>query len=130
MGKPRIKYQSVTVNLAAGQAAQAFDTDADMDQSYKRCTGIWISEKSDGDLINNYKVGLRDDNGDILPVANGYLAQADRSVTPNEKFLEIDFEIFNGQGLKIVTTTGAATATDALNFTVTFRLEGHKNPNA
>ena len=118
-----IKYITTEFSKPAGTPAGTLSVAINVDTRYKRCTGAYIKEITDGDLVNKYNVGLRSDKGHHLPPANKTLLEADASVAPDHKFLSLGFDVYPGMNLVVEGNFATALATDALNFLIVLRLE-------
>lgn len=120
------KYQSVTLSKAAGTAAGTYASDnAHLDTNYHVCDGISFTEVTDGDLVNDYKVAIENNNGKVIePISIGAVAvDKNDGSSPDARFLTVLFDNKSGgDKTKLLLITEAATATDALKVVATFRL--------
>lgn len=119
MGKldRNIKIQVQEVTLTNPTVAGTYETAFDLDDSYERCTGLWVKAISTGGLTN-YFVGMSDNNGVIVDLSDANLMQADNSVAPDQKFLSMSFPVIKGQGFKVRVKIEASTS-------AAFKLEVH-----
>jgi len=124
-----LKYQVQEVTLANPTTAGTYETSFDLDTNYEKCTGLWVKAVVVGGLTN-YMIGLSDNAGVILDLADADLMQAATSVAPDDKFLSVNFPIIQGQGLKVrvKVPTGQSTGS-AFTLEVHARLERQGNLN-
>ncbi len=115
------RYQSFTRTLAIGSNGLDNGGSLDVDNSYKTITGVSIKVISKGGL-DEFDIGLQDNDKTYLNTSDSELAMADVSVPPNHKFLNVDIPLSSGQGLKLPINTPAITTAE-LKVKVTFRLE-------
>lgn len=128
MSKPRIKYQSKTVTIAAGNYSADYtapDT-IDLDKAYDKVTGVAIHRVVDSGVANqNYKIGLQNDNGvihDATHISNWATAKDD-GTNPNERFKELDVPIGGGGLMQTIVKLPAQNLGTALVVEFVFRLE-------
>lgn len=129
MERNLVKLQKKEISYAAATAAGTKTDTFDLDEDFDRVTGIYIHEISDGDLGDEYEVGLSDSRGSIIDVTNKTVFQASNAVAPDGKFFSLNFKIDRGMGLKILTKFDSVLASDALNFIVVLRLERDAKPS-
>lgn len=115
------------VTLTNPTTAGTYETNVDLDDSYKRVTGIWVKAVAIGGLTN-YFVGISDNNGVIVDLSDADMMQAATSVAPDRKFLSVNFPIIKGQGVKVRVKNTASTSA-AFTLEVHFRLEREDVPN-
>lgn len=112
------------VTLATTSTANTREVSFPVDTSFKKIKGIRIVEITDGDQVDDYDVGLKSKDGNLIDPVNKTVLESSDAVAPDDKFLSLDAEIYDGMNLRVVYTTYGTIATDALNFFVQLLLEG------
>jgi|GEM_PF-5448940 len=120
----KYKYQTRLVTIPSATAAgSTTDTGVTLDRSYDVCTGISVQQVSDGGIANAYyRVGFKDENNTYQNLTHVGNLKAGDAVAPNEKYLDVNIPITDGQQFDIQTNIPAVLVTDLI-YEVSFRLE-------
>jgi hypothetical protein len=118
-----VRYQNLPITVpAASIVDQLIETKVQLDQAFKRITGIAVTVLDDGGAGDQLLVGARTQRKvwvDPVPVN---VWNADTGVSPDHKFLSVDIQYAANDVFFIQVTPVAALATDALIYMV-LRLE-------
>lgn len=142
MKSKKVKLQKYTVEHAIGTAAGLKSTTINVDTDYTHITGINVREITDGNLVDEYAIGLKNGKFQALELTDKSLLETDQSIRPNHRLYDLlpdmpreqvevetltELQIVNGANIAIQTEFDSTVASDALKFVVTLRLEVLEN---
>jgi len=119
----QIRYQNISVTIPSGSTVNTFtENSIQLDRAFQKITGIEVSVQNNATLGNNLLIGAKTQRRTWVDNIPRQAWNAEESVSPNTKFMEVSIGYGSGDVFFITTQTLAVPAADVVVY-MTLRLE-------
>lgn len=125
----KVTYKTASKLIADTTVAGTYFAEVTLDDSYDMCTGIAVTETSEG-LGSDYTVAIgHQNNAGILPPlpADAVVVGKKDGSNPNQRFLDLAFSLRAGNKMTVTIVTNATASAD-ITIAVTFKCVQFNKP--